>query len=265
MNRDKIIALTNKLSFFLIILLLYWVFIFIITTVFDFKVFRENITQTFATSILGIFVLLGGAVILNVMLNLTKISESLSAKETTSPGPERKVDKSRVWLILFFVSFPVIFGLFYLGDLRTSYVKRNLLVNAATAIIQENRETLERLGEYQYNTTYLEEVQSTLLLFAKQEESFQSIMLIVEDEMQGKKLFLGLNHIYEKLPDKTANIFSCSKDEREYLRKVFAGEDSTHRFSSSDGRYELYYPVKTKNRIIVLYFTDYQRYGKFGS
>lgn len=136
MNRDKVIALTNKLSFFLIILLLYWVFIFTIITVFDFKVFRENLTQTFFTSIFAIISLLSGVVILNVMLNLTKISEALSEKEkevlTPQPG------KFSLRLTLFILSFPIIFGLFYLGDLRTSHVKRDLLLNSARTIVREN-------------------------------------------------------------------------------------------------------------------------------
>jgi len=71
--RDKIIALTNRVALVAMILLLYWVFIFISITVFDFKVFKENITETFYLSVIGILALLAGAVIVNVMFNLTKI------------------------------------------------------------------------------------------------------------------------------------------------------------------------------------------------
>ncbi len=265
MNRDKIISLTNKLSFLLIILLLYWVFIFIITTVFGFKVFRENITQTFFTSILGILALLSGAVILNVMLNLTKISDSLSGKENVAQETGSKPGKFKIWLVLFLVSFPVIFGLFYLGDLRTSYLKRAYLVNSAQAIVGENKDMIGQLANYQYNLAYLREVETTLLLFKKQEETFKSIALIIDDNIKGKQVFLELDSVYNTLPEKISKVFACSKDEREYLRKVFSGQVSTYRFSSSDGNYELYYPVKVKNRIMVLYFNDYQRYGKLGS
>ena len=263
MNRDKIIALTNKLSFFLIVLLLYWVFIFTIITVFDFKVFRENLTQTFFASILAILALLSGVVILNVMLNLTKISEALSEKGKEAVAPQPK--KFSLRLALFILSFPIIFGLFYLGDLRTSHVKRDLLLNSAQSIVRENQEYIERLGAYHYNLAYLKEVEQILMMFEKQDENFKNIVFIVEDQIQGKQVFLGFNRVGDKLPEKINKIFSCSQAERQYLRAVFSGKSNTFNFSSSDGNYELYFPVKTKQRTIILYFTDYQRYGKFGS
>ncbi len=263
MNRDKIIVLTNKLSFILIVLLLYWVFIFTIVTVFDFKIFRENLTQTFFTSIFAILALLGGVVILNVMLNLTKISEALSekGKEASSPKPR----KFNLRLGLFILSFPIIFGLFYLGDLRTSHIKQDLLLNSARAIVKENPESIERLGAYHYDLAYLNEVAQLLTMFEKQDENFENVILIVDDTIQGKQIFLGLKRIGDQLPEKIDKIFPCSQAEREYLRQVFNSRTTEYRFSSSDGRYELYFPVKTKKRTIILYFSDYQRYGKFGS
>lgn len=263
MNRDKIIALTNKLSFFLIVLLLYWVFIFTIITVFDFKVFRENLTQTFFASIFGIISLLSGVVILNVMLNLTKIADALSEKEKEVVAPQR--GKFSLRLALFILSFPIIFGLFYLGDLRTSHVKRELLLNSARSIVRENPEDIERLGAYHYNLDYLKDVEWILTIFEKQDENFRNIVLIVEDQIQGKQVFLGLKRVGKELPEKIDAIFSCSQAERQYLKDVFSGKTDTFNFSSSDGYYELYFPVKTKQRTIILYFTDYQRYGKFGS
>ena len=58
-----------------ILLLIYWVFVVIAVQVFGFKIFRENISQTFAMSILGIFALMVGSLIINVMFNLTRIAE----------------------------------------------------------------------------------------------------------------------------------------------------------------------------------------------
>ena len=50
----------------------------------------------------------------------------------------------------------------------------------------------------------------------------------------------------------------------DYLAEVFAG-NITDRFSSSNGHYELFYPVKIEGKIIVLYLSERQRYGKIGS
>ncbi len=36
-------------------------------------------------------------------------------------------------------------------------------------------------------------------------------------------------------------------------------------FNTENGNYELYYPYFKDNKKVVLCFSDYQRYGKFGS
>lgn len=56
-----------------------------------------------------------------------------------------------------------------------------------------------------------------------------------------------------------------TKQERRYLQQVFAGQETLSRFSAHDGFYELYYPIEIEGQTFVLYFTDYQRYGKYGS
>lgn len=266
MYRDKLIAVTNKLSCILVIILLYWVFIFISINVFGFKVFRENLTEFFFASIMAILALLTGAVIINIMLNLTKIAQSLAGEKETTDKP--KSGKVMVYTLLFVLSFPLIFGLLYLGDLRTSHLKREYLLRSAQTIITENKELIEKLGEYRYDLPYIQLAESSLSFLEKQDRNFRSLSLIVEDTVQGKNTFLIMKssrYNWEKLPEKVSLIHTCSMEEREYLQTVFNGENDDYRFSSYDGRYELYYPVKTKNRVIVLYFYDYQLYGKIGS
>jgi hypothetical protein len=264
MNREKIITMTNKLAFLLITLLVYWVFIFICITVFGFKVFRENITQTFFTSILAILALLGGAVVLNIMLNLTKMAEVLAGLSEQATVAPRKFGMR---LFLFCLSFPLIFGLLFWGDFRTTTMKRDLLLKSARAIVLENIRSVESLGDYHYDLAYLQKAGTTLELFKNQDENFEALQLIQADNILEKQVFLQFNrwHPQDNFPEKTGQIFACSQEEREYLRAVFAGKTTKYRFSSHDGHYELYYPVKTKKGLLVFYFTDHQRYGKFGS
>jgi hypothetical protein len=59
-----IVKITNKVAIGTILLLVYWVFIFICTTVFGFKVFKENMTEIFMLSILAIFSILCAAIII---------------------------------------------------------------------------------------------------------------------------------------------------------------------------------------------------------
>jgi hypothetical protein len=78
MNNKALVRLSNIIGIISILLLVYWVFVFISIQVFGFKVFRENLTETFYLSVLGILALMFGALIINVMFNLTRIAEKLN-------------------------------------------------------------------------------------------------------------------------------------------------------------------------------------------
>lgn len=75
MNAKKLVKATNIVGMVAVVLLVYWVFVLILSNVFGLKVFREYITEIFLMSILGIFAVMAGALILNIMLNLTRIAE----------------------------------------------------------------------------------------------------------------------------------------------------------------------------------------------
>ncbi|MBE9467791.1 MAG: hypothetical protein IMY72_05635 [Bacteroidetes bacterium] len=83
--------------------------------VFGLKVFRENITETFYLSILGILALMFGALIINIMFNLTRI-----AQKHNNDNELLKNKKSKVVIIIIIVSFPFILGLLFGGDYLTS-------------------------------------------------------------------------------------------------------------------------------------------------
>jgi hypothetical protein len=75
MNNKTLVRLSNIIGIVSIILLVYWVFVFVSIEVFGLKVFRENMTETFYLSVVGILALMLGALIINVMFNLTRIAE----------------------------------------------------------------------------------------------------------------------------------------------------------------------------------------------
>jgi uncharacterized membrane protein len=111
----NIAKITNKIAVGAIVVLLYWVFIFICTEAFGFKVLRENSTEIFMLSIFGIFVILCAAIALNIMHNLTTIAEKY--KETKI---KQKNYKIVIIAFLFILSLFVIFLILYFGDLATS-------------------------------------------------------------------------------------------------------------------------------------------------
>jgi len=267
MNITTIIKWTNRVALAAIILLVYWVFIFISITVFSLKVFQENITESFYLSVIGILALLAGAVIVNIMFNLTSISESL--KEPGRSGSSAPTQSRRRAVILILLSFPLIFGILFLGDYRTTQVRETRLIEAAEYSIANNREISAEFLEYSFDKKSLNATAEGLQLIANQAESFPSISVILKDTIHGKEVFLRFT---SRAPHNNTNdlskldyIYACSPEEQEYIKSVFEDNEDRHLFSASDGSYELYYPYRSGSRAVILYFTDRQRYGKFGS
>lgn len=130
MDNRSLVRLSNIIGIISIILLVYWVFVFISITVFGFKVFRENITETFYLSVIGILALMFGSLIINVMFNLTRIAEKHNQDDLTSSKRASK----KLGLI-FGLSFPLVFGLLIAGDYLTSNKKEKMLIASAKSIV----------------------------------------------------------------------------------------------------------------------------------
>lgn len=260
MNLAKI---TNKIALITMVLSMYWVFIFISFSVFKFKVFRENMTQVFNLSILGIFAILLACIIINIMFNLTIIAERHIKEEP------RARKNYKVPLILFIGSFPVIFLLLYAGDQATTKKKEKYLVSSASDLLEEQSEILSRLSDYSFSRKYLERAGEDITVLRMVEEKFPMVKVIVRDSINGKSILLGFPNYSsfskEYEPIKANYIFSTSSEERKYLNSVFDGKVTEHLFSSNDGEYEIYYPVVTDKGIIVIHLSQYNKYGKIGS
>jgi hypothetical protein len=267
MNQKFLVKLSNFVAVFSIILLIYWVFIFVSTEVFGLKIFRENISQTFAMSILGIMALMAGSLMINVMFNLTRIAEKHNQDDIVQV---KGIAKHLIWV--FVLSFPVIFGLLFGGDYLTSKKKEAMLVQSAKNVVENsNAIKINKLVNYEFTENWLMEMDDTLDVMSKADKSFPQMMVIVQDKIDDTDAFLAFRE-YSKPNDgqrvelfRKQYIFSTSQPERDYLNKVFKEDNNEIRFSASDGNYQLFYPYSKDGKKIVLYFSDYQRYGKFGS
>src|SRR5688572_19263516 len=116
MNNKTLVKISNIIGIASILLLVYWVFIFISITVFGLKVFRENLTESFYLSIVGILALMFGALIINIMFNLTRIAENHNQNNN-----QESKQASKKLGVLFILSFPVIFVLLFGGDYLSSH------------------------------------------------------------------------------------------------------------------------------------------------
>lgn len=259
----NVVKITNKIALATVVLLMYWVFIFVSSTVFGFKVFRENMTEMFLLSILGIFAILSGAIILNIMFNLTAIADGRAKEEQKSSGISKLV------VTAFIGSLAVIFVLLYAGDLATSKKKESYLVSAASDLVKEQKDIVDRLANYSFSREYIERASQDIKVLGKVEEKFPRVTVITKDKIDGKEFLLGFSSYSGLGKDEEAKkadyILSTSSEERKYLHSVLDGKISKHRFSANDGRYEVYYPVKTENGNIVIHLSQHSRYGKIGS
>jgi hypothetical protein len=265
MNNKLIVRLSNIIGITSIILLIYWVFVFISITVFGFKVFRENITETFYLSVGGILALMAGSLIINVMFNLTRIAEKHNQDDLSTS----KRTSKRLGLI-FGLSFPIVFGLLFGGDYLTSKKKEKMLISSAKSIIENNKEKSNKLLNYSFNESWVIETDDILDLYSKTDTYFPYVSVIVADSIDKSRVYLGFRNYYGILNDtiqtiKKDFIQQTTKEEREYLDNVFFKGLDKVRFSANDGQYELFYPYIKGRKKIVLYFSDYQRYGKIGS
>ena len=270
MNNKSLVKLSNIIGIVSIILLVYWVFIFMSIEVFGLKVFRENMTETFYLSVLGILALMFGSLIINVMFNLTRIAEKHNQDNVNSSKTFKKL-----WLI-FGISFPIIFGLLFGGDYLTSKKKEQMLISSAKSIIESNIDKSDKLLNYNFDKEWINETKSILDIYSKTDTHFPHIAVIVVDDIDATQVFLSFRTYYnyeeieveivsddtvqlQKQPQKKSYIRQTTQIERDYLNKVFFENYNEIRFSARDGRYELFYPYSKDGKKIVLYFSDYQR------
>ncbi len=263
MNNRFLVKLSNIIGVASIILLVYWVFIFICITVFGLKIFRENLTETFYLSVVGILALMFGALMINVMFNLTRIAEKHNQDDIQNI---KKTSKRVGWIIG--LSFPVIFLLLYGGDYLTARKKENLLIASAKSIVDSNMAKSNKLVNYSFTREWLIETDDILDMYEKTDRNFPFVMVLVADTIDQSRVFLGFSDFYSKdttPPLRKDFIHQTTEEERTYLNSVFYENNQATRFSASDGDYEFFYPFFKNGKKIVLYFSDHQQYGKIGS
>ncbi len=264
MKAKQLVKLSNLVGIISIMLLLYWVFTFTVLQVFGLKVFRENITETFYMSIMGILALMFGALIINIMFNLTRIAEKHNQDAVpTSAGSNR-------WLWVLALSFPLIFALLFFGDYRTTQKKKQTMIAAATSVIEDHSIKAMHFTDYQFKHAWINETGTMLQVLSKTDKHFPTVNIITKDVIDESEVFLVFHSYQSNYPDsirlkKENFIRSTTEEERTYLRSVFQGSNMDSRYSVHDGHYELFYPYQVGDKHTVFYFSDRQRYGKVGS
>jgi hypothetical protein len=155
----------------------------------------------------------------------------------------------------------------FAGNSISADKKKLMLIKAAQSLISENQVELSALSSYEFSPEYVKKAEDTLCVIKKIDKNIPEVILIFNDQIANKKVFLGFEGCpyQDKEIEKQNFIFSASEDERAYLNSVFSSSNEKYKYSYKKGNYQLYYPIKINGRLIVLYFSDYERYGRSGS
>ena len=280
MNMQKWVKAVNTLGITAAIIMIYWVFVFLLVEVFGLKIFQQRITDMFGFSIIGILAVMAAALMLNIMLNLTRIAERGGAAEPVASN------KKSVWL--FALSFPVLAALLFGGNHLSTLKKRDRLLTDAAYIVKNQ----QPVSGYRFDFAHLQ----TLLRYLKQAEDKVSdadihVAWIAPDTINGHPVYLTIvkrsywdtDAVFSRAAadsfqvvlsneEKTKHTVEKSdyhrrfpEKEQQYLDKVFAENGRDIRFNSRNGNYELFYPYQINGKTIgVLWFTDSDYYGKLG-
>jgi hypothetical protein len=263
MNHKKMVKLSNMIGFISVLALLYWIIIFVTMEVFDLRVFKEHTSSSFNFSILGILALMFGALIINVMFNLSRIAERDKEEE---PTPQ----KSKKQLIIFLASFPAIICLLFLGDFISSKKMENTLKKSADEIIKTYSNDINEFSKYSFTKEWINQTANTIEIIERIDQNFNNVYLILQDTINGNNIYLSFSNNKVKTDEKVVlnkidYISRSALKEREYLDKVFKENYNEKYFVSNSGTYLLFVPLRMNGNTIVLMFSNRQRYGTFSS
>lgn len=267
MNPKQLVKLTNTVGIVSFVLLIYWIFVFILVQVFNLKIFRQHLSEIFALSITGIIALMAGALMLNIMFNLTRIAERGS--ETDSPKKSKKI------IVLMILMFPVLAGVLFAGN-HLSLQRRE---QAGQALVQQNVRGIQAAAQYRFTPEYIRQTSDYLKVVEQANTSFQRAVIIVPDEVDGNRVYLRIasdsgasdavkNAASEAAPllDKRNFLYRTETFEHDYLHNTFAQHLTQPYFAQRENNYFLYLPQQQDGKTTaILLLTDYYPYGKFGS
>jgi hypothetical protein len=272
MNYDRTIRITNHVALYACIVFVYWVGIYSVATVFNLKVFKDNVTNAFGMSLVGILAVLAASIILNVMANLSKISAAVSAPRGQAVAQQAMPARGWTWrATALILPFLLIVGALFVGDYFSAQRQQQVLLASARRLVAENQVALRQLAYYQFDAHYISQAQQNLQVLNKIDKNFPQVMAILPDTIGDKPFFLAWDGTSyddsqnEKTPPRKVDfIYSTTPEERDYLTRVFAGTRTDPWVHIEKDRYQLYFPAMIDGKRLVLYLSD-DRSGKFSS
>lgn len=272
MNATWIVRFTNKVALFFGTLLIVWVILFTVNTVFGLKIFREHMTEAFAMSILGILAVLASILMINIMFNLSRIADAKQdPSEQSSTSNVVKWSAKKYFLVLF-ISLVFIIVAMFVADARTRDVKKSLMLETAQQLVTKYDASFQEYAQKPFDLKSIASIGTIINLMKNSTEFVQNVYVIRQEEIAKQKVSVGVNDYNRHEPtnssavfDPSSYVFKATKEQQHYIQKVMEGSTTEPLYHGADGQYWLMIPVKTKGKTLILYLSDYQSYGKLGS
>jgi hypothetical protein len=262
MNPKKMVRLSNIIGFIAVLALIYWVIIFVTTQVFGLKIFKETITQTFNWSIVGILVLMFGALIINIMFNLSRIADKINNDNESIQKTEGK------GIIVFIVSLPIVICALFFGSYLSTKKIENELKKSADEIINSYESEIDKISNYTFDKEWINSATNLLSFMVKIDPNFNDVAIILEDEVNGNMFYLTFNdgrEVKEEILNKINFIRNYELKEREYIETVFKENNNQKYFMSNNGSYHLFIPYENDGKKMLFFFSDRRTYGSLKS
>lgn len=288
MNHAVMVKWLNRLVVLVLVLLSYVFFIFVFSDIFNLKVFTRTGNNLFGYGVSGLFAVMGAALILNIMLNLSRIADGVE-QTVYHRNAEQHVATSQhkrwwLWLAGFLLSLVLIGGALLSGDRYTRMIKKRLMMATAAQVIQERSSQFNQIVSLpltENDTAAVQAISDQLKLVRQIERHVDNIHLLLPARYHGEAVVVQLDQHSaiadpiatdatlntSKTPSVDVNnmLFSSDMSQRQWLQRVFAGQETAPRYSYENDNYELFYPVKLHAGWVVFYFTDRHAYGKVSS
>ena len=254
MNPKKMVKISNTIGLIAVLALLYWFITSAAAEIFGLSII-QTVTQTFSSNISGIFTVLLGVLIVNVMFNFSRIADKISG----DAGAAGK--KTGIGIIVFICTLPLLIGGLFLGNSLSVKKAEKELITSADGMVRTYRAEIEQMSNYTFSRNWVANTASLLSLMTRL--GHNDIAVIVEDEINESTVYLTFDELsgpndrneYERMDF----VKRYSPEEREYFKKVFGDDHIEKYFASNKGAYQLFVPYENDDKKIILFFTDKKR------
>ena len=262
MDSKKMVKLSNRIGFIAVLALIYWVIIFITTNVFELSIFGRTVSDTFTMSIIGILVLMFGALIINIMFNLSRIADK---NNNDNEKINKKMGKG---MIIFIISLPVIIISLFLGNYLSEKKVEKEFKHSAEEIIGSYESELDKIIDYTFEKDWINNSINLFSLMTRLNHNIYNISIILEDEINGNPVYLMFGSARniiktEAISKKIDFVMRNNLDERKYLEKVFKENYNEKHFISHTRAYNLFIPYEKNGNRVVLFFSNRRDFGLY--